>query len=204
MPDAGLAPSIYTATPKLLVNNEEQPAMGELLKSMVIEDSADGMSRFEATFVNWGPGNGGNDFQFFDGQMVDFGKVITVQLGSGLAAGTVFEGRITGLEARYPREVPPEVLLLAEDRLQDLRMTRRTRTFESITDADLFRQVVAPYGLQTDIDLSGPTHRVLAQLNQSDLAFLRDRARAVDAEVWVEGLPSRRSRGPSARPATSR
>jgi phage protein D len=28
---------------------------------------------------------------------------------------------------------------------------------------------------------------VLAQVNQSDLAFVRERARAVDAEVWMEG-----------------
>ena len=81
---------------------------------------------------------------------------------------------------------PPEVLLLAEDRLQDLRMTRRTRTFENISDSDLFQQVASQYGLQTNVDVSGPTHRVLAQINQSDLAFLRERARAVDAELWVE------------------
>jgi len=36
------------------------------------------------------------------------------------------------------------------------------------------------------VDVNGETHRVLAQVNQSDLAFLRGRARAIDAEVWVE------------------
>ena len=35
--------------------------------------------------------------------------------------------------------------------------------------------------------LERPDARVLAQINQSDLAFLRDRARAADADVWVEG-----------------
>ena len=29
-------------------------------------------------------------------------------------------------------------------------------------------------------------HRILAQVNQSDLAFLRERARAVDAEAWID------------------
>jgi phage protein D len=35
--------------------------------------------------------------------------------------------------------------------------------------------------------VDGPTHKVLAQVNQSDLAFLRERARAVDAELWLSG-----------------
>ncbi len=33
----------------------------------------------------------------------------------------------------------------------------------------------------------GPTYKHLAQVNQSDLAFLRERARSIDAELWMEG-----------------
>ena len=40
-------------------------------------------------------------------------------------------------------------------------------------------------GCSSDVDLPGPTHRVIAQVDQSDLAFLRSRARRVGAEVWV-------------------
>jgi phage protein D len=45
--------------------------------------------------------------------------------------------------------------------------------------------VAGEHGLTADVSVNGPTHAVLAQLDQSDLAFLRERARAVDAEVWV-------------------
>ena len=41
--------------------------------------------------------------------------------------------------------------------------------------------------LSPKIDVHGPKYKVLAQVNQSDLAFLRERARAIDAEVWMEG-----------------
>jgi len=41
------------------------------------------------------------------------------------------------------------------------------------------------------VDLTGPTHKMLAQVNQSDLAFLRERARAIDAELWMEGTKFR-------------
>ena len=66
-------------------------------------------------------------------------------------------------------------------------MTRRTRTFEDLTDADLFNQIAQAHGLTASVDVLGPKHKVIAQLNQSDLALLRDRARAIDAEVWMDG-----------------
>jgi phage protein D len=48
-------------------------------------------------------------------------------------------------------------------------------------------QIAQDHGLTPQVDVSGPTHKVLAQVNQSDLAFLRDRARAVGAELWMDG-----------------
>ena len=78
--------------------------------------------------------------------------------------------------------------MLAEDRLQDLRMTRRTRSFEYVSDDEVMSRIAAEHGLRPELDIDGPTvHRVLAQVNQSDLAFLRERGRAIDAEVSVDG-----------------
>ena len=37
------------------------------------------------------------------------------------------------------------------------------------------------------MDISSTSYRVLSQLNQSDLAFLRQCARDIDAEVWISG-----------------
>jgi len=36
------------------------------------------------------------------------------------------------------------------------------------------------------VDLDGPTHRHISQLNQSDLALLQDRCRMLDADLWVQ------------------
>src|SRR5258705_8493580 len=43
---------------------------------------------------------------------------------------TLFEGRIMALEGQFPEGRQPQLVVLAEDRFQDLRMTRRTRTFK--------------------------------------------------------------------------
>jgi phage protein D len=66
-------------------------------------------------------------------------------------------------------------------------MTRRTRTFENTTDACVFQSIASAHSLTPSIDVQGPTHKVIAQVNQSDLALMRERARAIDAEVWMDG-----------------
>jgi phage protein D len=98
----------------------------------------------------------------------------------------MFDGRISAMEAEFREGSPPEIAVLLEDRFQDLRMTRRTRTFTDVSDSDVMSRIAQDYGLQANINVSGPTYKVLAQVNQSDLAFVRDRARSIDAEVWMD------------------
>jgi phage protein D len=99
----------------------------------------------------------------------------------------LFEGRITAIAAEYPEGATPQISVLAEDRLQDLRMTRRTRCFAQASLADVARSIAQDHGLTPQVDVNAPAVPLLAQLNQSDLAFLTDTARRYDADVHVEG-----------------
>jgi len=192
-------PAFYPARPALLVDGRDQPELSDGVLSLMVEETAAGLCRCEITVGNWGSRGGEVGYLYLDRGLLDFGKRIEVRTGAGEAAATVFDGRITGLEGRYPESSPPELVILAEDRLQDLRMTRRTRTFEDVTDSDVFRLVAGEHNLTPQIDVDASVrHKVLAQLNQSDLAFLRERARAIDADLWVRGetlhVSSRRRR----------
>ena len=99
----------------------------------------------------------------------------------------LFDGRIRLWKATSPAGAPPFITVLAEDRFQDLRMTRRTRTFEDVSDADVIRRMASDHGFTADVSADGPTYKTLAQVNQSDLAFMRERARSIDAELWMDG-----------------
>jgi hypothetical protein len=179
------AVAVYTGTPRFTLDGREEPALAQALRTLTIEEALEGLYRCETSFSNWGPADGGIGYTYLDRKVLEFGKGFKVEGGNGDRGGVLFDGRIMALEGRFLRQ-PPEVLILAEDRLQDLRMTRRTRSFEDVSDEDIFRSVASGHGLQTDLDLTGPTYRAVAQLNQSDLAFLRERARAIDADLWVE------------------
>ncbi|MCK7496575.1 MAG: hypothetical protein MZW92_40915 [Comamonadaceae bacterium] len=150
------------------------------------EDTA-GLYRCEATFGNWGSGNGSVNFLCADRSVLDFGKSLAIEVGDGDARAQVFAGRITALEGRFPQQSPPEILVLAEDRFQDLRMVRKTRSFERLSIADLVARIAGDHGLRRRVAVDGPTFALLTQVNQSDLAFLRECARQVDAELWLDG-----------------
>lgn len=197
MPDTGAAPAIYSSRPSLSVDGREEPSLGQQLQGLFVEETTAGLSRCELTFVNWGPKDGAVGFLYFDRSLLEFGKKLKIEMGAGQGAGTLFEGRITALEGRFVGARPPELLVMAEDRLQELRMTRRTRTFEEVSDADVIRQVAQAHGLRADVDVSGPTHRLVAQVNQSDLALARERARAAGAELWIDGETVRAKSRPS-------
>jgi len=174
--------ALEDARPIVAIDGQDNAVLRSGLLSLLVVEHASGLYRCEALFGNWGAVKNRTDFLYFDRKVLDFGKALAIKLG----ADAVFDGRIMAMEANFPEGQAPELNVLAEDRLQDLRMTRRTRTFADVSDADVITQIANDHGLTPSVRVNGPTYRVLAQVNQSDLAFVRERARAIDAEVWMD------------------
>lgn len=173
---------IRISRPTFVLAGQEESGLGQGLLALTITENVQGMYHCETRFGNWGPRASAIDFLYFDRQKLDFGKAMQVKLDQD----KMFDGRISGIEAVFAEGSPPEIAVLLEDRFQDLRMTRRTRTFADASDSDVVNRIAQDHGLQPNVDLAGPTYKVLAQVNQSDLAFMRDRARSIDAEVWMD------------------
>jgi phage protein D len=188
-------PGIKSARPSFKVAGQSVASLSEALIELRIDENLEGLYACEALFGNWGPVGTSTTYLYFDRQTLEFGKDFHVLVGPD----AIFKGRITGLEARFPEGEPPSIAVLAEDRFQDLRMTRRTRTFADQSDSGVMSSIASDHGLTPDVSVNGPQHKVLAQLNQSDLAFLRERARALDAELWIDdrtlSVKERSSRG---------
>jgi uncharacterized protein len=174
---------VIWSRPSLFVGGQENTTLATGLLSLSINETVTGLYRCEAMFGNWNPAATEDGYLYFDRRLLDFGKSFQVRFNDA----QLFDGRIMAIEARYPQGAPPQIVVLAEDRLQDLRMTRRTRSFEKLSDADIFRQIAGDHSLSAQIDVSGQTAETVSQINQSDLAFVRERARGLDAEVWVDG-----------------
>lgn len=181
-------PSLQSSTrPGFTVGGQLQSAMERDVTHVCIDEDIDGLCRLEARFMAMGPADAGESerVNWLDGRVLDFGKALRVGMGPSTARVDLFDGKVSALELTMEAGRAPEVCCLAEDGLMDLRMTRRFKTYEQVSDADLVQQIAAQHGLGAQADVSGPTLAMVQQWNQSDLAFLRERARRLGADVWV-------------------
>ncbi len=169
--------------PTFVINGTESPALSEGLLQLAVVDDGTGPARCEARFTNWGQVGRRTDFLFFNRRLLNFGAQLRVVL-SDL---TLFDGRIVAIDGGFGENTAPTIGIRAEDRLIDLSMTRRSRTFEQISDADIASRIASDHGMTARVAVPGITHTAVYQHNQTDLEFLRARLSAIDAELWVEG-----------------
>lgn len=175
--------------PEIKVDGRANAELARDVCLLQIDEDVHGLRRLLATFVAVGPraGESNEQLNWLDGAVLDFGKELRVALGPTDARREMFAGKLSALELSMAQGRAPEVVCLAEDRLMDLRLTRRFKTYENVSEADLLQQIAAEHGLSAVADVAGPTWPLAQQWNQSDLAFLRERARRLAAEVWVDG-----------------
>ena len=180
---------LRTTAPVFMVGGELVRDLARDCVALDVQEDVAGLRRLEAAFLAVGAGATGPQatLNHLDGQTVDLGTDLVVALGADDQQRYVFDGTVSALELVLDDGQPPRVVVLAEDALMRLRMTRRLRTWAEVTDADLASGIAAEHGLDSDVSVEGPTYDVVQQLNQSDLAFLRDRARLVSAELWCTG-----------------
>jgi uncharacterized protein len=176
------------AGPIFEVEGEAKVELGRDLLHLEIEETIAGLKKLTARFIAVGNTGSSSDQRqlYLDGSVLDFGKKISVVLGASPAAHNVFTGWISALQADFKEAEEPEVVVFAEDKSMNLRMTRRIKTYENMSDADIASAIAAEHGLTPAVDADGPTYDVVQQWNMSDLAFLRERAAKIQAEIWVE------------------
>jgi phage protein D len=177
---------------ELLVNPEplfridgESVGLARDALSVEVEETTLGLRTLKLELLAQGTeAEGDEGLLFLDGPPIDFGKCIEVSLGAGDEARTVFRGVISAIEAGFSETAEPHVVVFAEDALMKLRITRRARTYVGKSDAQIAQEVAEANSLGAQASAEGPVHDYVQQWNQSDLAFLRDRALRVGAELW--------------------
>lgn len=177
---------LASTAPVFEVEEQVKGELGRDLLRLEVGETTAGLKTLTARFTAVGsvPGAANQGQLYLDGAILDFGKKLDVSVGPGSQARTIFEGYISAIEAVYKGGEEPEVVVFAEDKLMSLRMTRRMKTYNQMSDADIARAVASEHGLSAQADADGPTYDVVQQWNMSDLAFLRERARMIQAEIW--------------------
>jgi uncharacterized protein len=180
--------AIYTARPTLRFNGEFDVRASTLVQSMTMCEREGGLRWLELGLSNWASTQDGSaEIAFDTSGPFQLGAQIEVYAGEVDRPREVFRGHITAVESIRRRGTAPELCVHAEDVLQAARMARRSKMYNEQSPADVVRAVASELGLQPVIaGLSSPT-ATWAQIDETDLAFLRRLLARFDADLQVVG-----------------
>ncbi len=175
----------YASRPTLTLAGRDDPDLAADLIALSVEEDTGGLGRCELR-IACEPSRLGR-YPYLEPDRLRLGRPLAVTLGRPGRRREVFSGTVTAVEGRHGGDGVVEVVVLAEDALQRLRLRRRTRVFEDVTDADVAQRIAGEHGLTADVDGGATSHPVLVQLGVTDLAFLRERAASFGADLWLDG-----------------
>jgi phage protein D/phage baseplate assembly protein gpV len=119
---------------------------------------------------------------FIDSSAIAIGTEITVSTGKE----TLFDGEIVELEPEFS-DRSQSLVIRAFDRLHRLAHGNHTRTFLNVKDSDLVSKLAGEVGLQSKATATSEVFPHVFQNNQSNLAFLQERAARLGFVLYVSG-----------------
>jgi phage protein D len=123
--------------------------------------------------------------EWIDHASLAVGTELEVLIGEDDDRQRVGIGEIVALELEQ-RPGTSRVVIQAFDRSHRLHRGRHVRTFQEMSDGDIVSRIASDAGLQTDIDGADAQHDYLIQDNQTDYAFLAERALLTGLELSVD------------------
>ena len=185
---ATLTEKPVNSRPTIRIDGMKKAVVDELLQSMSLHETSDGMAALEIGLTDWVSRPGGNpEFAFGDGAILKLGAEIKVYGGDISDPQEIFRGRISALESDCSVDSPPMINVLAEDRLNGARKTRRCETYESAALEDIVRKIASRHDLKAVVKDLPSVKSDWVQLNESDLAFLRRVTSRFEVSIQVVG-----------------
>ncbi len=180
--------AVYSAIPTVQVDGQFSDIIANQLLGMEMREQEGGMSSLELRLSNFGSLQGGlGNTVFEDGKILKLGTQLKLFTGDVDSPTEIFRGKATAIEGRFPRQGPPELVVLSEDSLQAARMHRRTKTWDVSTLGDIVTQVANDLGLTPQVNGLTASVGTELQFNETDLGFLRRLLARYDADMQIVG-----------------
>ena len=175
-----LAPKV-----KVLVGNRplDPKAIANILAVEVSED-IDALGMFTLELDNWDLES--QTVSWSDSKQFELGDAVKIEFGYGDQTKVVMMGEITGLEPEFSSEQSPRLVVRGHDVSHRLMRGTKTRSFTQMRDSDIVEAVARSAGIRVKASSTSEKLDYVLQRNQTDLAFIRDRAVRIGYEILVD------------------
>ena len=155
------------------------------INGVIVDDHIDmpGMFLFELTDSE---ARGEETPLIDDSDLFSLGNAVEIKMGYTDELETLIIGEITGLEPDFVSNGMPVLKVRGYDRSHRLLRGRKTRTFVDQKDSDIVEKIASDAGLTAEVENSNVSHPYVVQSNQTDMAFLKNRAKRIQYEIAVE------------------
>ena len=99
---------------------------------------------------------------------------------------SLIKGEITALEPEFEEGMIAELVVRGYDKSHRLYREIKSRAYLNVKDSDLATEIARAVNLQPEVDTTSAVYEHIFQHNQSDLAFLRQRAWRIGYECFVD------------------
>lgn len=170
---------------KILVNGSQLEAdVSYEIEQLTVVSKPDTLDTFTFTIANPMPKMRWTHTT--DGDLFKEGSAVKIKMGYVDDLQDMIDGEITQITPSFPADGVPTVEIQGHNLLHRLRGTNNTRTFQNASDKDIAEQIGQKLNLQVQADDPGTQYEYVMQPNQTDLEFLRERARKVHFELVVK------------------
>lgn len=118
-----------------------------------------------------------------DDPRLALGAAVEISMGYGDDRESLIVGEITGLEPTFSITGAPTLVVRGYDKRHRLNATPRTRTFTDKTDSRIAEAICDLVNVPITATDSGVSHSYVLQADQTDLAFLQQRAQRIHFEL---------------------
>lgn len=128
------------------------------------------------------------DSEILDSNGIDLTQSVEISAEDeqGVKIDLITKGEITAIEPEFGEHNIPHLLIRGYDKSHRFFRQTKSRTYVNKKDSDIASQIAGEYGLSTDVQSTDHVYDHIFQHNQSDMAFLTERAWRIGYECFVE------------------
>jgi phage protein D len=128
------------------------------------------------------------DLHLIDEGPFELGKEVEIsaQPEEGGTSQTLIKGEITAIEPNFDKGTKASLLVRGYDHSHRLHRGTHSQAYVQVTDSDLATRIAQEVGLRSEIDSTTEVYDHVFQHNQTYMEFLRERARRIGYEFFVQ------------------